>query len=158
MSCYQHGYFWPSLATPPYCPLLPASPQGYIPYQHRAAVCSFELDILPFLVDVKGSTGVHHLWAHPYFSSSVVAIEKGAFWSPSTTVTNFTLLEKIKVIPQNISPEDSTNAEGYKNSDVTEIITQLKEKFAACEKRSQKVQIFNNTSQKLEYSKNSNRI
>ena len=54
---------------------------------------------------------------------------------------NGALLEKIKVISQNISPEDSTSAEEYKNSDITEIITQLKEKFAACEKRSQKVQI-----------------
>ena len=61
MSRYQHGYFWPSLATPPYCPLLPASPLGYIPYQHRAAVCRFELDVLPLLVHVKGSIGVHHL-------------------------------------------------------------------------------------------------
>ena len=63
MLCYQHGYFWPSLATPPYRPLLSADPQGYIPYRHRAAVCRFELDILPLLVPVKGSTGVHHLWA-----------------------------------------------------------------------------------------------
>ena len=51
------------------------------------------------------------------------------------------LIEKIKVISQNISPEDSTSTEGYKNPDATEIITQLKEKFTACEKRSQKVQI-----------------
>ena len=68
------------------------------------------------------------------------------------------LLEKIKVISQNISPEDSTSTEGYKNSDATEIITQLKETFAACEKRSKKSTDFNNTSQKLEYSKISNRI
>ena len=39
--------FRPSLATPPYCPLLPAGLQSYIPYQHRAAVCRFELDVLP---------------------------------------------------------------------------------------------------------------
>ena len=59
---YQHGYscLSLSLATPSYCPLLSAVPQGYIPYQHRAAVCRFELDVLPLLVHVKGSTGVHH--------------------------------------------------------------------------------------------------
>lgn len=51
------------------------------------------------------------------------------------------LLDKIKVISPNISQEESTSAEEYKNSDVTEIITQLKEKLAACEKRSIKVQI-----------------
>ena len=51
------------------------------------------------------------------------------------------LLEKINEISQNISPADLTSAEGYKISDATEIITQLKSKFAACEKRSQKVQI-----------------
>ena len=43
-----------TLATPPYHPLLSANPQGYIPYRHRAAVCKFELDVLPLLVHVKG--------------------------------------------------------------------------------------------------------
>ena len=71
MSRYQHGYSWPSLATPPYRPLLPTGPQGYIPYRHRAAICMFELVVLPLHVRLKGSTGVHHLWARPYFSSSV---------------------------------------------------------------------------------------
>ena len=71
MSCHQHGYPWPSLATPPYCPSLPAGPQGYIPYLHRAAVCRFKLVTLPLLGHVKGSTRIHHLWARPYFSSSV---------------------------------------------------------------------------------------
>ena len=62
MSCYQHGYPWPSLATPPYHSLLPVGLQGYILYQHRAAVCRFELVVLPLVVHVNGSTGVHHLW------------------------------------------------------------------------------------------------
>ena len=57
-----------SLATRPYRPLPLAGLPGYIPYRHRAAVCIFELDVLPLLVPVKGSTGVHHLWARPYFS------------------------------------------------------------------------------------------
>ena len=69
MSRYQHRYPWHSLATPSYHPLLPAGLQGYIPYQNRAAVCRFVLVVLPLLVHVKGSTGVYHLWAHPYFSS-----------------------------------------------------------------------------------------
>ena len=34
MSLCQHRYFWPSLAIPPYCPLLPAGLQGYIPYRY----------------------------------------------------------------------------------------------------------------------------
>ena len=66
MSRYQHGYFWPSLATPTCSPLLLAGPQSYIPYRHRATVCRFEVDVLPLLVHVKGSTGVHHLRARPY--------------------------------------------------------------------------------------------
>ena len=70
MSCYQHRYPWPSLITPPYSPLLPAGPPGYIPYQYRAAVCRFELVVLHLPVHVKRSTGVHHLWVCPYFSSS----------------------------------------------------------------------------------------
>ena len=68
---HQHGYPWPSLTTPPYRPLLLAGPQGYIPYRHRAAVCKFELVILPLLGHEKGSTRIHHLWARPYFSCSV---------------------------------------------------------------------------------------
>ena len=71
MWCYQHGYFWPSLATSPYRPLLLAGLPGYIQYLHRASVCMFGLDVLSLLVPVKGSTGVHHLRADTYFSSSV---------------------------------------------------------------------------------------
>ena len=50
-----------SLETPTYRPLLPAGLQDYIPYRRRAAVCRFVLVVLPLLVHVKGSTGVHHL-------------------------------------------------------------------------------------------------
>ena len=71
MSRYQHRYSWPSRATPAYRPLLPAGLQDYIPYRHRAAVCRFNQVVLPLLGHVKGSTGVHHLWARPNFSSSV---------------------------------------------------------------------------------------
>ena len=39
-----------------------------------SAVCMFELDVLPLLVPVKGSTGVYHLRARPYFSSSVLRV------------------------------------------------------------------------------------
>ena len=63
MSHHQHGYPWHALATPPYCPLLPAGPRGYILYLHRAAVCRFKLVALPLLGYVKGSIRVHHLWA-----------------------------------------------------------------------------------------------
>ena len=70
-SHHHHEYSWPSLATPPYCSLLPVGLQGYILYRHRAAVCRFVLVVLPLLVHVKGSTGVHHLWARPDFSSGV---------------------------------------------------------------------------------------
>ena len=74
LSCHQHGYPWVSIATPPYRFLLSAGPQSYIPNRHRADVCRFELDVLPLLVHVRGSTGVHHLWARPYFSSSVLRV------------------------------------------------------------------------------------
>ena len=74
MSRYQHGYLWHSLATPPHRPLLPAGPQGNILYRHIAAVCRFELVVLPLLSHVKGSAEVHHLWACPYFSSSVLNV------------------------------------------------------------------------------------
>ena len=67
---YQHVYSWPSLATPSNRPSLSADPRGYIPYRHRAVAWRFELDVLLLLVHVKGSTGVHHLLARPYFSNS----------------------------------------------------------------------------------------
>ena len=40
---HQHEYTWPSLATPPYLPLLPAGLQGYSLYRYRATVCRFKL-------------------------------------------------------------------------------------------------------------------
>ena len=74
MSCCQHGYPWPSLATPPYRSLLLAVPQGYILYPHTAAVYRFELVVLLLLSHVLGSIGEHHLWARPCFSSSVLHV------------------------------------------------------------------------------------
>ena len=71
---YHYGNPWPSLAIPPYRSSLPAGLQGYTPYLHRAAVCRFELVALPLFDHVKKSTGVHHLWARPYFSSSVLRV------------------------------------------------------------------------------------
>ena len=65
---------WISLTLschPPHRPLLLAGLQGSIPYWQRATVCSFEQVILPLLIHVKESTGVYHLWARPYFFSSV---------------------------------------------------------------------------------------
>ena len=55
MSCRQHGYPWPSLATSPYRSSPLAGLQGYIPYPHRAAVCMFELVILLLLGHMWGS-------------------------------------------------------------------------------------------------------
>ena len=57
-------------ATSPYRSSLSAGPQGYIPYPHRTAAYRFELVNLLSLGHVKGSTGVHHLCARSYFSSS----------------------------------------------------------------------------------------
>ena len=55
-------------------PLLQAGLQDYTSFRHRAAVCRFELVVLPLLVHVKGSTGVHNLWARPYISSSILHV------------------------------------------------------------------------------------
>ena len=74
MSCHRHGYPWPLLATYPYSPLPLASLQGYIPYPHRAAVCMFELVVLLLFGHMWGSIGVHHLWARPCFSRSVLHV------------------------------------------------------------------------------------
>ena len=71
MSRCQHAYFWPLSPLLPIVHRFLAGLPGYIQYRHRAAVCMFELDVLPLLVPVKGSIGVHHLRAHCFFSSSV---------------------------------------------------------------------------------------
>ena len=46
MSCRQHRYPWPSLATSPYRSSPLAGLQGYILYPHLAAACMFELVVL----------------------------------------------------------------------------------------------------------------
>ena len=74
LSRHQHGYPWSSLATPPYRSSLPAGPQGYTPYPHRAAVCRFELATQLLHGHMKGSIEVYHLWARSYFSSSILHV------------------------------------------------------------------------------------
>ena len=74
MSCFEHGYPWPSLANSPYYSSPLAGLQGYIPYPHIAAVCMFELVILLLLGHMRGSIGVHPLWARSSFSSSVLHV------------------------------------------------------------------------------------
>ena len=73
MSCRQHGYPLPSLATSPYHSSPPAGLQGYILCPHIVAVCKFELVVLLLLGHMWGSLGVHHLWARPCFSSKCPA-------------------------------------------------------------------------------------
>ena len=74
MSCRQHGYPWPSLATSPYHSSLLVGLQGNIPSPHIAAVCMFELVVLLLLGHMRGSIGVHHWWVRPCFSSSVLRV------------------------------------------------------------------------------------
>ena len=71
ISCRQHGYPRPSLATSPYHSSPPAGPLGYIPCPHIAAVCMFGLVVLLLLGHMWESIGACHLWARPCFSSSV---------------------------------------------------------------------------------------
>ena len=61
-----------SLATFPYRSLPLACLLGYISYLHIAAVCMFLLVVLLLLGHMWGSIGVHHLWARPCSSSSVL--------------------------------------------------------------------------------------
>ena len=57
MSCRQHGYPWPSLATSPYHSSPPAGLPGYILCPHIAAVCKFGLVVLLLLG--RPYVGVH---------------------------------------------------------------------------------------------------
>ena len=74
MSCRQHGYPWPSLATSPYYSSPLAGFQGYIPNPYIAAVCMFELVVLLLLGHMQGSIGVYHWRVRPCFSSSVLRV------------------------------------------------------------------------------------
>ena len=74
MLCHKHRYPWPSLATSPYRSSPLAGLQDYVLYPHIAAVCMFELVILLLPGHMWGSIGVHHLWARPCFSSSVLHV------------------------------------------------------------------------------------
>ena len=67
MSCRQHGYPWPPLATSPYRSSLLAGRQIYIPYLHIAAVCRFELVVLLLFGHMRG---VH--WSTSLMSSSLL--------------------------------------------------------------------------------------
>ena len=71
VSCRQHRYPWPSLATSPYHSSPPAGLLSYILCPHIAAVCKFGLVVLLLLGHMWGSTGVRHLRARPCFSSNV---------------------------------------------------------------------------------------
>ena len=67
-----------------YHPSPPVGLQGYIPCPHTAAVCRFVL-VVPLLhIHVRGSTGVHRLWARPCFSSSVL-LESPWLENPANT-------------------------------------------------------------------------
>ena len=57
MSCRQHGYHWPSLATSPYHSSLLTGLQCYIPHPHIAAVSMFKLVVLLLLGHMRGSIG-----------------------------------------------------------------------------------------------------
>ena len=72
LSCHANSRDIPDPSSPPLA-IVHCSRQVlcYISYRHWASVCMFELVVLPLHVHVKGSTGEHHLWARPYFSSSV---------------------------------------------------------------------------------------
>ena len=66
MSCRQHGYPWPSLATSPNCSSLLAGLLGYIPYPHIAPVC-IRAGRLAF---ARAYVGVH--WSTSLMSSSLL--------------------------------------------------------------------------------------
>ncbi len=57
MSCRQHGYPWPSLATSPYHSSPPAGLLSYILCPHIAAVCKFGLVVLLLHGHMWGSIG-----------------------------------------------------------------------------------------------------
>ena len=74
MSCHPHGYPTPSLATSPYRSSPLAGLLDNIPYPHRAAVCMFELVVQLLIGHMWRTMGVHHFWARPCFSSSVLHV------------------------------------------------------------------------------------
>ena len=104
---YHHRHVMPSPRIsltfsrhPPYHPLLPEGLQNYILYRHRASGRP------ALLVHVKGSTGVHHLWARPYFSISAQHL---SFRKPSKTKKTWSISSSSRLaisadIPDFLSP------------------------------------------------------
>ena len=82
MSCCQHGYPWPSLATSPYRSSLLAGLQGYIPYPHIATVCMFKLVVLFLLGHIRGSI----------LSDENCQASSQKFWRIMITITPWALL------------------------------------------------------------------
>ena len=87
MSCLQHGYPWPSLATSPYHSSPPAGLQSYILCPHIVAVCKFELVVLLLHGHMWGSMLLYSTlatmtWGLPIFtmkseSSTLVIMPSG---------------------------------------------------------------------------------
>ena len=99
MSCSQHGYPWASFATPPYRSLLPAGPQGYIPYLRRAAVCRFELVAPILLGHMRWSIREHHLWVRSacLVSLTLIVFVMGGRWPYSWCFVGCCLQDLFKI-------------------------------------------------------------
>ena len=69
--CCWHKFPRPSPTACPYRPSILGGLPCYILYQYRAVMDRFLLVALLLLIHVRGSTGVHSLWAHLHFSSHV---------------------------------------------------------------------------------------
>ena len=98
MSRYQHGYPRPSLAISPYRPFLPARPQGYILYRHRAGVCRFTLVVLPLLVHVSGVDCLPMVW-ETWFQSQFASYHRFLKWylvPLCLTLSNIRYVSRVK--------------------------------------------------------------
>ena len=67
-------------------------PGRVIPKTLKMVLDTYLLNTQQYKVRIKGKVEQSREWSSAPLQLGVVAIEKGAFWLPSTTVTNFTYL------------------------------------------------------------------
>ena len=111
MSCWWHGYPWPSLATPPYRSFPQAGLPDNIPYPHIAAECMFVLVVLLLHGHVWGSIRVNLLWVRPCFSS------KKSFIFNLSNLEKFIQLFKCRLTPNQIKNEKNTLSPEFREKD-----------------------------------------
>ena len=86
-SCHAISADFPHPLSPP-LPIVHCFRKVFRYTSRIGVVCRFELVVLPFLLHVKGSTGVHHIWDCSYFSKPKSLSSSSSYHAISTDIPN----------------------------------------------------------------------